>query len=343
MSVRGCFQPPAKHPRRSVSASQISQDGQVEDTGRTTSTASFVGSQNAQSSETNFKVFCTRECVPQNKGETLKDRLSGCKLNIPPTKSFKISVRDSTINVEDLHPFWNEFSKEISGTWWLPTETDSLDLDLNSLKECSNGRDVFLKSLKIRAARTGQTNQSLQKTSFQSLHFSPQGIMAEEVTPKVKQVLAKKIRIYPNEAQTRLFNRCIGCSRHLYNKANSVIRDMNLNVGNYKKVLRLAVIRPKVMVSDKDLPEDMLWQKETPFDTRQMAIKQCINAYVTNFSKQARLPPEKRKQFRVKFMSRKDEEAMVRINPKAFGEHFQNVFSKSISVCNKAIRSTKSC
>jgi putative transposase len=42
------------------------------------------------------------------------------------------------------------------------------------------------------------------------------------------------------------------------------------------------------MVSNKNLTEDIMWQKEIPYDTRQLAIKEAVTAYHSNLEKMKR-------------------------------------------------------
>ena len=44
-------------------------------------------------------------------------------------------------------------------------------------------------------------------------------------------------------------------------------------------------MRKLIMKSDKDLNSDEKWQAAVPYDTRQLAIKECISCYKSNETK----------------------------------------------------------
>jgi hypothetical protein len=61
-------------------------------------------------------------------------------------------------------------------------------------------------------------------------------------------------------------------------------------------------IRKAIIVSDSELTEENLWQKEVPYDTRQLAIDQILAAYKSCFALKNKGYIE---QFDVKFKSKK--------------------------------------
>ena len=62
------------------------------------------------------------------------------------------------------------------------------------------------------------------------------------------------------------------CQKHLNQKIK------------YDFKLNLPYLRKMIMINDKNLPEDMLWLKEIPYDTRQLVIKDFIAAYKSAIS-----------------------------------------------------------
>ena len=69
------------------------------------------------------------------KKKTLKDKSNNSKKTTLLMKSSKTLDQDSTDTEKDLNPFWTESSQELSKKLWLPTKTDCVDLDTNSLSK----------------------------------------------------------------------------------------------------------------------------------------------------------------------------------------------------------------
>ncbi len=245
------------------------------------------------------------ECQVQNKKMICKDKLSSLKLLIQRMKLSQTLAQELILKEEGLEKFWNKFSKTISKRLGLPIKTDSQDLDLKYLNGFS--KSSILSSWSCPTGKTEKKTKNLQKTlCLLSQHLQPD-IMEEEV------IKTRKIRIFPTETQKILFNRCIGTNRFIYNKALDFIKK------NPKEKINLINIRKKSMKSDKDLDEKELWQKEIPYDTRQLAIKELIEAYKKNF--------KKNKKFVMKFKSKKKCSDIFHVDKNALKSDF-TIFSR---------------
>ena len=86
----------------------------------------------------------------------------------------------------------------------------------------------------------------------------------------------------------------------------------------YQTNLILGKLREKVMVSDKNMKPNELWQKEIPFDTRQLILKDFIEAY--NASKTNKIRGHI-KDFKMGFKSRKNTTQIFHINKKAIDKN----------------------
>jgi len=71
----------------------------------------------------------------------------------------------------------------------------------------------------------------------------------------------------------------------------------------WKLPLTLPKLRPLVMKSDKDLKEDELWQKEIPYDTRQLGLKDLIGNFKSCITNKKRGNIDK---FQVGFKSKRN-------------------------------------
>lgn len=258
------------------------------------------------------------ESLPVNKNMTLKDKLLSCNPNIRTMKSFQISDLDLTSKEEASRTFWSPSLTEISKKLWLPTKTDFLDSDSISFNLSSNTMDHFSQSSKMTYLKNQSKN--LQTTSCLSLRFSLPDTMDNEDT----LFACKKIRIYPNLEQTRLFEKCLGSTRYFYNKANQFVKEqiestkasrfaeleelkkkgcVHTNCGQQLeneffckkhtktgtlgisyKFLTLPKIRDAILTPDSKLDESNIWMKEVPYDTRQLAIKSLVSAYSSAFA-----------------------------------------------------------
>ena len=307
-----------------------------------------------------------------NKRSIFKDKSITFMKSFPITKSSQISDRALISKGKGLSKYWNASSMAISKKLWLPTKTESVDLDMTLLSNSSKSSDLFLKSLKIMQSKTLST--SSQKTSCRSLQFSqPDTMVPENIT------YCRKIRIYPTKEQIMLFNKCIGTNRYFYNQANKFIKTkyqealdkakearqklIEANKGCVyiykqgdnkgkqcccKKIidegfckehrsktkldidfsfLSRTVIRDNIILPESQLPLDKLWQKEIPYDTRQLAIDQVIAAYKSNF---ALIKNRENKNFNVSFKTKKSKSETFQINKKAINISLLRVFSQRL-------------
>lgn len=143
----------------------------------------------------------------------------------------------------------------------------------------------------------------------------------------------KKIRIYPDTEQVKLFNKCLGANRYFYNQANSFIK---MTYADTKKIeLSRITIRNAVLTPDKNLDATNLWQKEVPYDTRQYAIDQVRAAYKSNFELNK---SRESKIFDVKYKSKKAANSIFQIEKRAINFDKLQIFKTR---CKKTFRVRK--
>ena len=260
-----------------------------------------------QTSLTTEKDLFTVEFLPQSNVETWNAKLPLCKNNFRPLKLSKTLDQALISKEKAFHGFWNKSCLEMSQKLWLPTETDSVDLDMNSLSKSFNISIQPWKYLDM--IQSKNLLQNSEKTSYQSLQFSQPDITVPESIR-----YSKKIRIYPNEEQKGLLSKCLGTSRYFYNQTINLLKTTYNDNKTLKGFLSLPTIRPLVMTSDKEVNKSMLWQKEVPYDTRQLAINDAIIATKGCLTK---VKQGQVKKFELHFRSKKQPEQSFKVNKKA--------------------------
>jgi putative transposase len=238
-----------------------------------------------------------------NKKKIFKGKLNYFKNGFPTTKLLQTLVQQSILKEKDLKPFYGTCSTEMSKKLWLPTKTDGQD----SVSKCLNGSFNYM----AHNSWSWKPNiKHLNKNSQKILCQSPQFLQPDITVPE-NISYSRKIRIYPTKEQKLLFNKCFGAHRYFYNKTVDYIE----NNDNVK--YSLASIRPKIMKSDKDLVVSVnkeIWQKNVPYDTRQLAINEAIQSYKTSFTL---LKKKINKFFKIKFKSKKDNRQIFNVDKRA--------------------------
>lgn len=269
-----------------------------------------IGSKTNPNSQTHHKmnnyqtISSTQESVLKNNQEISTNNQYSSNQNSQTTHSSQTLEAELITIAKDLKPYWNNSSKEISKKLWLPIKIGSQDSASTSSNGCSLSSDLYWKqwrNLMIKNQTTSQ--QTSWKYSLSLL---------QDITEKENTIVTRKVKIHPNPKQVSLFRQCVGTHRFFYNKAIGEInrrynRRMNefinyptclhcndpkengtFNCKKHKKKaipwnleINLPSIRKSIMKSDVDLNDEEIWQKDIPFDTRQLAIKDAVNSYKT--------------------------------------------------------------
>lgn len=227
----------------------------------------------------------TAESHPPNKKTTSKDSATTCAQSTKTSKLSKMSDQVSTSKGKALKPFWNEQCKENASLLWLPTETDSADLDLTSSSKLLKGlagKSWFSTSLSVPLNRNSQQTYLPYCTYFQPVYTDL------EVTK------TRLNRVYPTKEQKALFSRWIGTSRFVYNTTVELLNQLpeGAKTPNWMSFWK-DVVAPS-------LPE---WCKDTPFQIKKIATKDAISALKAGKSKVAKKQIQR---FSLSFRSRKD-------------------------------------
>lgn len=222
------------------------------------------------------------ESVPTNKKMTLSAKKNLCESITRTTKSSGISEVESTSKEKNFSGFWNNQHLEMSKKLWLPIETDSVDLDLNSLSGSS--LNTMLNSWFSMIVKV-PLNKNLSQTSYQLSQFSHVGF------PDSENILkrSRKIRFYPTKQQKIILFKWFGVARYSFNKAVEYLRQPDTKAD--WKAIKTDLIHT--------LPD---WAKEVPYQIKSIAIKDACGAV-----KNAKLKfKQTGKIQKVKFRSRKN-------------------------------------
>lgn len=216
---------------------------------------------------------------------TLVGKLSPFAMRSLTTKSFPILEADFTSSAKDLQPYWKQSVAEMSRKLWLPTVTDSHDLDLT----LSSG----LSSTTVENSWFSAQIIAPQNPNWFTI-YSPSSTCLVAECPdsentKIKSNLkSKKIGIYPDKEQAALLRRWAGTARYVFNQTVEYLKQPGTKA-NWKAIKTEILHR---------LPE---WAKHTPYQIKSIAIRDACNAV-----KAAKKKFIQTKQFQeVKFRSRK--------------------------------------
>ena len=150
--------------------------------------------------------YVTQELVPVTKKKILKDNVNYLEKNIQMQKPLKILGPVSIGNDQDLIPFWNKSTLEMSKQLWLPLKTDCVDLDSNLLSGYS--KKLMLNSwFSVQTLIPKTCLKNSQMTYLQSLQSLLPKIMAleqdnledKEKNLKEKKAKKKKVKIETQE------------------------------------------------------------------------------------------------------------------------------------------------
>jgi len=222
--------------------------------------------------------------VPVINKKTLHDKSSSCKKLIQTQKSLKMLDLDSTGTDLDLIPFWNKSTQELSTHLWLPTKTDYVDLDSNSLTG-SLKRLMSNSWFSVQQMTIPMCQKNLLKTSFplqQSLLLKTTDFVhlpSESKDEKKKLPAAKafKTRIYPTTEQRSTLLKWFGVSRWIYNKCLNEI--VNNNCSPTVKELR------KRVINNDNFKTENTWMLDYDYDLRDESLQDLIKNYKSNLAK----------------------------------------------------------
>jgi putative transposase len=130
---------------------------------------------------------------------------------------------------------------------------------------------------------------------------------------------ARKIRVYPNARQRELLLKWFKTARWTYNKCLEAIK--NNRAKRNKKDLRA------LLVNNENYAAANQWVLETPYEVRDAAMVELLNAYTSNFAKRNK---NKDHQFSVRYRKKKSPQEAIMIRGRFFkkGAFYTRSFGK---------------
>ena len=268
------------------------------------------------------------------KSKTSNDKSSNSSKNAPITKFCRTLEADSIGDVRNLSPFWTTSVAEMSKKLWLPIATDLQDSQWNSWSGYSRvmEQDSWF-STKVQAPKNPKQRSYVMTCSPLSPSSShettenalPQIAADADKEKKLQMQLplpdtttttttttteskknkkkegvrpaerCTKIRVFPTAKQRQVLVRWFGAARWTYNQCIAKIEGEAM-VARTQKDLRAAV------VNNDNYKESNQWVLETPYEVRDGAMIDLLEAYKSNFAKWNK---DKSHKFHMQFRSRK--------------------------------------
>lgn len=207
--------------------------------------------------KTTEQLSSTLELAATSKKKTFKGKSISSKRATRKEKLSKTSVEDSTSSAKGLFPFWDEFCKATSSELLSATKIDSLDLELNLSDGCVS---KTLVNSWFSVEQSYLQNEKCLKMSLPSSTFS----VVDSTDCESTKIKSKKIRIYPESKLADIWHKWIAASRWCYNQAISILKTQKIGKYDLRKVVMDAAPG---------------WSNETPYNPRQLAVFQAIEAY----------------------------------------------------------------
>ena len=277
-----------------------------------------------------------QESVVTTKKKISKDKLNNSKQNIQSMKSFQTLDQDSTGKEKVLRPFWTKYSQELSRKLWLPTKTECVDLDMNSLSKSAKSltqNSWFV--TKVKQSKIQQLNYQnisfplLQSLSPEIMDFVQEKIEKNEkkekgVKLKMKKNLevkmteeekkenplkVKKIQIFPNQKEKETLRKWMGASRWTYNTClDGINKGLTGKTTTGEPIKSMAALRAYCINSDSKIFQENKWLEDIPYDVRDEGMLDLLKAYKTSFAKG--------KKFKISFKSKKEKKDSIVIHKK---------------------------
>lgn len=216
--------------------------------------------------------YVTVEYQAEDKATIYNGKYSTCSHYIQNMKLYQTLVVDLTSRDEVLKPFWTQQSREISNKLWLPIKTDCVVSDTNFSKTSSN--DTVMGNSWFSSKTHYPLNQNLLTTYFKySPSLRPEYTGLENIVKK-----SKKIRIFPDEKQTKILKQWFGISRWYYNRTIDYIK----NVGKFENFYTIRNNMRNKVTRNYDIPDWCTSDVSPRIITG--AIKDCCDAHKSSFA-----------------------------------------------------------
>ena len=236
----------------------------------------------------------TAECLQTDRKKTSSDKLNTCNASTPVGSSTQTSVQDSTGSEKVLKPFFDDACLEMSQRlrWHIRTDLPGSDTKYSSTSwdNVESNCCVTLKKL------TGPVKQSLSKTSSALSQSLAHEFTAAGTTNRVRKLVLKI-----NKEESQKLRQWIGCCRWTYNEALAYIKN------GHEHKLTFFWLRNR-FVNECNVPPKATFLLQTPKHVREGAIKDLVQAYVTNFKKRKIDPSHN---FEIKFRKKKDCQSII--------------------------------